>query len=136
MRMRTSLRNPMRNPMREPAGVWSANASGLHYDGFENETLTFGARGQGLLRFERPGYTDLVLFTWRRVSVQRISLLYRGRYETLGDSGRPAKLDTDTLPTLIRYHISDEDTPLAGRTTLLRIEPAILLAGEFGLLHR
>lgn len=37
------------------------------------------------------------------------------------------------LPTLIHYRISREGTPLAGRTTLLRLEPPIMLASVFGV---
>ena len=41
-----------------------------------------------------------------------------------------------TLPPAITYRLGEEDTPLGGRRLILRIEPAVLFAHEFGLRTR
>jgi hypothetical protein len=113
-----------------PIGLWSADAAGLHYSSFENETFALEQGGVGWLRFERPGYRDLIQFAWSLEAPQRIALTYQGRRETVDDTTRDVV--TDALPTRLRYHIAVEDTPLAGRTTLLHIDPPILLTDIFG----
>ena len=87
--------------IRPPTGTWSTTASGLHDDAFENETLTFERRGHGTLRFERPGYTDLVLFTWHTPCARCAALVYCGRRESA--DGTTRHIATDMLPTLICY---------------------------------
>jgi hypothetical protein len=83
------------------------------------------------MRFSRPGYTDLVQLTWRRDRPGYIAITYGPRTETV--DGATRSLATDALPRLVRYQITREDTPLAGRTTLLRLDPPIILARAFGL---
>lgn len=115
-------------------GAWSSEASGLHYSSAENETLVLAGDGTGSMHFARPDYTDVVRLTWREPRPGQLTLAYGARREIA--HGVVRDLPTATLPTLIRYRISREDTPLAGRMTLLRLEPPIMLASVFGLQTR
>jgi hypothetical protein len=127
-------------------GVWSSDASGLHYSSFENVVLAFNRDGAGLVRLDRPGNTDLVRFTWRQSDPGWLALAYQNSGEAVdggggggggggGASESEAPQDA-TLPTLVAYRITRETTPLAGRSVLLRLDRALMLEREFGLQTR
>lgn len=117
--------------MQRVDGVWSSEATGLHYSSMENETLLLRPDGSGWLRFARPGYTDHTDLTWCHARPGQIAFTYHSRRETT--AGETRDTATDSLPGLVSYQIAEEDTPLAGRVTLLRLKPALMLAHEFGL---
>jgi hypothetical protein len=120
--------------MDELNGVWSSEASGLYYTSFESETLAFASDGSGWCQFARPGYTEIIYFTWKWISNGRVAVDYREGREIAGSAARQS--DFENLPTWIGVQMGEEDTPLGGRRLLLRIEPPIMFSREFGLRTR
>lgn len=113
------------------AGVWSSENSGLYYSSFEDVTLALVADGTGWVAFSRPGYSDSALLTWRASGDGTLELSYREGREVSGSHASAS--DFSAVPTRIAYRITEEDTPLGGRVTMLRIDPPIMRHHEFGL---
>lgn len=117
--------------MDELVGGWSSEASGLHHSAFEDESFAFGAGGEGWYQFSRPDYADIAYFRWRRTGPGRVELTWHTAREIFGGVVTDQKPDPD--PTQLGYRIGVENTPLAGRVRMLRIEPPVGFAREFGL---
>lgn len=126
--------------MHSLVGVWSSDASGLHYSSAENVVLAFDRDGSGLVRLDRPGNTDLVRFSWSEPDPGRLALAYDAGSDSHRETGSGARVGETTqdasLPRLVAYRIAWESTPLAGRTLLLRLDRALMLERVFGLQTR
>lgn len=120
--------------MDELVGVWSSEWSGLYYSAFEDESLAFGADGSGWYQFSRPSYAEISYFTWRRTAPGQIELSYNKR--RVVKDGVMTDRQPDTTPARFAYQAHEEDTPLGGMRLILRIDPAISFAREFGLRSR
>ncbi|GAB3436257.1 hypothetical protein [Actinophytocola sediminis] len=121
--------------MDELVGEWSSKAAGLYQSTFEDESFSFLAGGDGWYQFSRPDYADIAYFGWRRVDrPDLIELTWQAAREIFG--GVVTEQRPDQEPTRLRYRVGDENTPLAGRKTLLRVDRAVGLAREFGLVSR
>ncbi|HEY0453034.1 hypothetical protein [Actinophytocola sp.] len=117
--------------MDELVGEWSSEASGLYHSAFEDESFAFGAGGDGWYQFSRPDYADIAYFRWRRTGHGRVELSWHTAREIFGGvvTDQPPERD----PARLGYRIAVENTPLAGRVRMLRMEPAVGFAREFGL---
>lgn len=121
--------------MDELVGEWSSEASGLYHSAFEDESFGFLASGDGWYTFSRPDYADIAYFRWHRLDRHDVvELNWQAAREIFG--GVVTVQDPDPDPVVLRYRVAEEDTPLGGRTTLLRVAPAVGFAVEFGLVSR
>lgn len=121
--------------MDELVGEWSSAASGLHHSAFEDEAFGFLASGDGWYQFSRPDYADIAYFRWRRLErPDVVELTWQAAREIFG--GVVTEQRPDQAPARFRYRVADENTPLGGRRTLLRVDPAVGIAREFGLVSR
>lgn len=115
-------------------GEWSSEASGLYHSAFEDESFGFLAGGDGWYQFSRPDYADIAYFGWRHVDNGLVELTWHASREIFG--GVVTEQQPDRTPARLRYRIGEENTPLGGRRTLLRVDPALAFAREFGLVSR
>lgn len=121
--------------MDQLVGEWSSEASGLYHSAFEDESFGFLASGDGWYQFSRPDYADIAYFRWRRLdAADAIELTWQAAREIFG--GVVTEQDPDPEPVVLRYRVAEENTPLGGRRTLLRVDPAVGIAREFGLVSR
>lgn len=120
--------------MDELVGEWSSEASGLYHSTFEDEAFGFLASGDGWYQFSRPDYADIAYFQWRHTGPGRIELTWLAAREIFGGVVTEQRPEADR-PSL-SYRVNEENTPLGGRTVVLRLAPAVGLASEFGLVSR
>ena len=121
--------------MDELVGEWSSEASGLYHSAFEDEALGFLASGDGWYQFSRPDYADIAYFHWQRTGWPgRIELTWLAAREIFG--GVVTEQEPDRERPTLSYRVGEENTPLGGRKTILRVDPAVGFAQEFGLVSR
>lgn len=121
--------------MDELVGEWSSEASGMSYSAFEDESFGFLASGDGWYEFSRPDYADIAYFTWRRTGPPgQIELTWQAAREIFG--GVVTEQLPDPEPAHLAYRVAEENTPLAGRKVILRLDPAVGFVREFGLVSR
>ncbi|MPZ85478.1 MAG: hypothetical protein GEV28_35885 [Actinophytocola sp.] len=89
------------------------------------------AGGEGWYQLSRPDYADIACFRWRRTGPGRIELTWHSAREIFG--GVVTEQKPDHHPAMLGYRIGVEDTPLAGRVRMPRMEPPVGFAREFGL---
>ncbi|WP_326836010.1 hypothetical protein VSH64_13985 [Amycolatopsis rhabdoformis] len=111
-------------------GTWSSESAGLYHSTFEDESLVISADGLGRFQFSRPNYSDTSDFTWRTITPGQVELTWSARRVVGG--GAASDQPPRSGPVLLTYAVNEEDTPLAGRRLVLRIDPAIVFAREFG----
>ncbi|MET7995442.1 hypothetical protein ABZU76_31585 [Amycolatopsis sp. NPDC005232] len=112
-------------------GTWSSESAGLYHSTFEDESLVISPDGSGRFQFSRPDYSEASQFNWRETAPGRIELTWSARL-VVRDGARSDR-PPQPRPALLVYAVNDEDTPLAERRLVLRIDPAIVSAREFGL---
>jgi hypothetical protein len=121
--------------MDELVGEWSSAASGLHQSAFEDEAFGFLASGDGWYQFSRPDYADIAYFRWQRLErPDVVELTWQAAREIFG--GVVTEQRPDQVPARFSYRVGEENTPLAGRRTLLRVDPPVGIAQAFGLVSR
>ena len=116
-------------------GAWSGDASGLYHTAFEDESFVIHADGSGWHMYSRPYYDKITDFTWRAVEPQRVELTWAATTRELED-GVVTESPSDNLVNSFVWQVNEEDTRLAGRHEVLRIDPPVVYAREFGRWHR
>ena len=115
----------------ELVGLWSSEATGLYYSSFGEDALAFAADGTG---WQEQYPYRVIRFTWRRVAAGELVLTCHERLQYLDGALGPPQPHTASYR--IAYQIQEEDTPFEGRRVILRIDPAVDFAHEFGRVSR
>lgn len=116
-------------------GAWSGDASGLYNTVFEDEYFVIHADGSGWHMYSRPSHDKITDFTWREVEPQRVELTWAAITRKLED-GVVTENPSQKRLNSFAWQVEVEDTPLAGRHQVLRIDPPVVYAREFGRWHR
>jgi hypothetical protein len=116
-------------------GAWSGDESGLYHTAFEDECLVVRSDGSGWHVYSRPNYDEITDFSWREIAPGHVELVWAATTRVLED-GVVTERPSVTGPDALVWQVNEEDTPLSGRHLVLRIDPSVVYAREFGRWHR